>query len=93
MLITNTTFWNGLPADVRSELDKIIVEVTAEVNKQADALNEGDKQRIIDGKTTEIITLTAEQRTAWRDAMKPVWGKFEAEIGADLIKAADAANQ
>ena len=32
----------------RGELDKIIVEVTAEVNKQADALNEGDKQRILE---------------------------------------------
>ncbi|WP_079203600.1 C4-dicarboxylate TRAP substrate-binding protein DctP [Pseudomonas sp. CC6-YY-74] len=93
MLITNTTFWNGLPADVRTELDKIIVEVTAEVNKQADALNEGDKQRILDAKTSEIINLTPEQRGMWRDAMKPVWAKFEGEIGADLIKAADAANQ
>ncbi|MBW5413977.1 MULTISPECIES: C4-dicarboxylate TRAP substrate-binding protein DctP [Pseudomonas] len=93
MLITNTKFWNGLPTDVRSELDKIIVEVTAEVNKQADALNQGDKQRILDAKTTEIITLTPEERAKWRDAMKPVWQKFEGEIGADLIKAADASNQ
>ncbi|MCG7373080.1 C4-dicarboxylate TRAP substrate-binding protein DctP [Pseudomonas luteola] len=93
MLITNTKFWNGLPADVRSELDKIVVEVTAEVNKQADALNQGDKQRILDAKTTEIISLTPEERAKWRDAMKPVWQKFEGEIGADLIKAADASNQ
>ena len=93
MLITNTKFWNGLPADVRSELDKIIVEVTAEVNKQADALNEGDKQRILEAGTTEILTLTPEQRNQWREAMKPVWSKFEGEIGADLIKAAQAANQ
>lgn len=93
MLITNTQFWNGLPADVRSELEKITVEVTEEVNKQAEALNQGDKQRIIDAKTSEIIELTPEQRNAWRDAMKPVWKKFEAEIGPDLIKAAEAANQ
>ncbi|MGH8353224.1 MAG: C4-dicarboxylate TRAP substrate-binding protein DctP [Pseudomonas sp.] len=93
MLITNTKFWNGLPADVRGELEKITAEVTAEVNKQADALNQGDKQRIIAAKTSEIIQLTPEQRTEWRDAMKPVWSKFEGEIGADLIKAADAANQ
>ena len=93
MLITNTKFWNGLPADVRGELDKIIAEVTVEVNKQADALNQGDKQRILEAKTTEIINLTPEQRGMWRDAMKPVWAKFEGEIGADLIKAADAANQ
>ena len=93
MLITNTQFWNGLPADVRSELEKITVEVTEEVNKQAEALNQGDKQRIIDAKTSEIIELTPEQRNAWREAMKPVWKKFEAEIGPDLIKAAEAANQ
>ncbi|ARU90210.1 C4-dicarboxylate TRAP substrate-binding protein DctP [Pseudomonas sp. M30-35] len=93
MLITNTKFWNGLPADVRTELDKILVEVTAEVNKQAEILNEGDKQRIIDAKTSEIITLTPEQRAEWRDAMKPVWKKFEGDIGADLIKAAEASNQ
>ena len=93
MLITNTKFWDGLPADVRDELDKIIAEVTVEVNKQADALNEGDKQRIAEGGTTEILTLTPEQRGQWRDAMQPVWKKFEGEIGADLIKAAQAANQ
>ncbi|WP_339490820.1 C4-dicarboxylate TRAP substrate-binding protein DctP [Pseudomonas sp. EL_65y_Pfl2_R95] len=92
MLITNTKFWNGLPDDVRTELDKILVEVTAEVNKQAEVLNEGDKQRIIDAKTSEIITLTPEQRAEWRDAMKPVWKKFEGDIGADLIKAAEASN-
>ncbi|MBD2836787.1 TRAP transporter substrate-binding protein [Pseudomonas sp. JM0905a] len=93
MLITNTRFWNGLPPDVRSELDKIVEEVTREVNTQADALNQGDKQRIIEAKTSEIIELTPEQRNEWREAMKPVWRKFEAEIGPDLIKAADAANQ
>ncbi|CAN7576161.1 C4-dicarboxylate TRAP substrate-binding protein DctP [Aquipseudomonas alcaligenes] len=93
MLITNTKFWNGLPPDVRSELEKITQEVTAEVNKQAEALNQGDKQRIIEAKTSEIIELTPEQRNEWRDAMKPVWKKFEGEIGADLIKAAEAANQ
>jgi C4-dicarboxylate-binding protein DctP len=92
MVITNTKFWNGLPEDVRGELRKIMDEVSIEVNKQAEALNQGDKQRILDAKTTEIITLNDEQRGKWRDAMKPVWKKFEADIGADLIKAAEAAN-
>ena len=93
MVITNTKFWNGLPADVRGELEKILDEVTVAVNKQADELNQADKQRIIDAGTTEILTLTPEQRGQWRDAMQPVWKKFEGEIGADLIKAAQAANQ
>ncbi|CAB1402954.1 TRAP transporter substrate-binding protein [Pseudomonas fluorescens] len=93
MLITNTKFWNGLPPDVRSELDKIVVEVTAHVNKEAQQLNESDKQRIVAAKTTEIITLTPEEREQWREAMKPVWKKFEADIGPELISAAEAVNK
>jgi len=93
MLITNTKFWNGLPPDVRSELDKIVVEVTAHVNKEAQQLNESDKQRILAAKTTEIITLTPEEREQWREAMKPVWKKFEADIGPELISAAEAVNK
>lgn len=92
MVITNTKFWTGLPDDVRTELRKIMDEVSVEVNKQAEALNQGDKQRILEAKTTEIITLSDEERAKWREAMKPVWKKFEGEIGAELIKAAEAAN-
>lgn len=93
MLITNTKFWDGLPADVRGELEKIVEEVTVEVNKQADALNQKAKADILAAGTTEILELTPEERGKWREAMKPVWKKFEGEIGADLIKAAEAANQ
>ena len=92
MVITNATFWNGLAPDVRSTLEQIMAEVTVEVNKQAEALNQSAKQKIVDAKTSEIIELTPEQRQLWREAMRPVWQKFEGEIGADLIKAADASN-
>jgi C4-dicarboxylate-binding protein DctP len=93
MLITNTKFWNGLSPELRGELDKILVEVTAHVNKEAEQLNQNAKQSIIAAKTTEIITLTPEQRDQWRVAMKPVWKKFEGDIGPELITAAEAANQ
>ena len=93
MLITNTKFWEGLPEDVRSELDEIIDEVTVEVNKQADDLNQKAKQDILAAGTTEILVLTPEERAKWREAMKPVWSKFENDIGADLIKAAEEANK
>ncbi|WP_419735871.1 TRAP transporter substrate-binding protein [Pseudomonas sp. COR18] len=93
MVITNSKFWGGLPPDVRSELEKIMGEVTVEVNRQAEALNQSARQKIVDARTSEIITLTPEERAQWREAMKPVWKKFEGEIGADLIEAADKSNQ
>ena len=92
MLITTSDFWNGLPPDIRAELDKIVVESTAHANKEAERFNQLDKQHVVDAKTTEIITLTQQERSAWRDKMKPVWAKFEKEIGPDLIRAAEASN-
>jgi C4-dicarboxylate-binding protein DctP len=93
MVITNTKFWKGLPDDVRAELETIMAEVSVEVNKQADELNRTAKQDIAKAGTTEIIELTPQQRAEWREAMRPVWKKFEKEIGAELIQAAEKSNQ
>ena len=93
MVITNTKFWNGLPEEVRKTLDEVMAEVTVEVNKQAEALNQASRQRIADSGNSEIITLTPEQRELWREAMRPVWKKFESDIGPDVIAAAEQANQ
>ncbi|RRV19572.1 DctP family TRAP transporter solute-binding subunit [Pseudomonas sp. o96-267] len=93
MVITNTKFWKGLPDDVRSELETIMAEVSVEVIKQADDLNRKAKQDIAKAGTTEIIELTPQQRAEWREAMRPVWKKFEQEIGAKLIQAAEKSNQ
>ncbi|WP_105901711.1 TRAP transporter substrate-binding protein [Vibrio gangliei] len=88
MLITNTEFWNGLPDDIRSQLEQILEEVTAHVNSEAGALNQKAKQAVIDSGTSEIISLSDDERAQWVDAMKPVWAKFEDEIGSDVINAA-----
>jgi len=93
MVITNTKFWKGLPDDVRAELETIMAEVSVEVNKQADDLNRTAKEDIAKAGTTEIIELTPQQRAQWREAMRPVWQKFEKEIGAELIQAAEKSNQ
>lgn len=92
MVIVNTKFWDDLPADVRSGLEEVLAQVSIEVNKKSHELNLGDKQKILDAKTTQIITLTPEERKQWREAMRPVWKKFEGQIGADLISAAEASN-
>ena len=93
MVVTNAKFWSGLPADVREALEKILAEVTVEVNKSSTALNESDRQKIKDSGKTEILPFTAEQRAAWLAAMKPVYDKFTDKIGKDIVEAARAANQ
>jgi C4-dicarboxylate-binding protein DctP len=93
MLLTNVKFWDGLPKDVRGELDKIVLEVTKHNNKVADEINDEAKKKIVAAGTSEIHTLTKEQLAAWRKAMQPVYKKFEGEIGKDVIEAALASNK
>jgi C4-dicarboxylate-binding protein DctP len=92
MIVANAEFWNGLPDDIRAELDKIMAEVTVEVNKLAAEINEQDKQKIIESGRSEIIELTPEERAAWVQAMQPVWEEFQDAIGEEIVEAAKAAN-
>lgn len=93
MVLTNARFWNGLPEDVRTELETILDEVTVKVNDMAKEFQEADKQQIIESGRTEIIQLSEEEREKWRETMKPVWEQFDDEIGAQYIEAAQACNQ
>jgi C4-dicarboxylate-binding protein DctP len=92
MVVTNADWWNALPADVKEGLTKAMAEATKVNNDVANKLNEEAKEKIKSAGTSEIHPLTPEQKAAWREAMKPVWTKFESAIGKDLIDAASAAN-
>lgn len=92
MVVTSEEFWNGLPDDLRKEIKAALDESVAYGNKIASDLNEADKQKIIDSGRSEVIYLTPEQRAKWVEVMKPVWKKFEGEIGKDVIDAASASN-
>ncbi len=93
MVVANAKFWNDLPADVRTTLEKIIAEVTVEVNKSSSALNEGDRKKIQESGKTQILPFSAEQHAAWQKAMQPVYDKFTDKIGKDIVDAARAANK
>ncbi|EXF45665.1 c4-dicarboxylate-binding protein [Pseudomonas sp. BAY1663] len=93
MVVTNTRFWMGMPHQIRYELEAILDEVSYMVNLEAEKLNQADRERIRQSGTSELITLTPEEREAWRDAMRPVWQRFESVIGADIIKAAETVNR
>ena len=92
LLVTSSKWWKGLPKDVRSQLSQIIKEVTEERNAESTKVNLKNRQAIIDAGGV-VRTLSKEQRQAWVEAMKPVWKKFEKDIGADLMEAALASNK
>jgi C4-dicarboxylate-binding protein DctP len=93
MVITNTGWWNGLPADIRAGLKSAMVESIAFGNKVAFDEAAGFRAKVIADKKAEVLPMSKANLAAWRTAMKPVWAKFEDDIGKDLIDAAQAANQ
>jgi C4-dicarboxylate-binding protein DctP len=91
LVVTSTKWWDGLPDDVRTQLATILKEVTEVRNSESTNVNNQNKENII--KAGGIVrTLDTAQRQAWVDAMKPVWQKFEKDIGKDLMDSALKAN-
>lgn len=93
MIVVNANFWNGLPKDIRAELERIIAIVTTEVNRKAEFLNQRDRQNILTSGCCEVLPLSHDDLARWRQILAPVWKRFEADIGLDLIRAAQTANQ
>ena len=93
LVTVNPEFWDGLPADIRSELDSIVHEFSSWANEQAAMINAEGRQKIIDSGVTEVVALTPEEVTNWQQVMRPVWEQFQENIGTELIAAAQAARE
>lgn len=92
LVVSTTEFWEGLPADIRPVLEECLRESIVIGNEAAAAKDLEDRQKIVDSKRSEIITLSEEERLAWVEAMKPVWQQFESAVGKDNLDAAIASN-
>jgi C4-dicarboxylate-binding protein DctP len=88
----NTEFWQALPEDIQAELEVIVEEVNAEVMTMAIQINTDDRETVLQDDPDKILKLTPAQLEQWRAAMKPVWDRFEDEIGEEVIAAALEAN-
>ncbi|MBA5777395.1 DctP family TRAP transporter solute-binding subunit [Stappia sp. F7233] len=91
LLVTSTEWLNSLDDETRTQFLKITEEVTKAGNDAVADAEAKNRQRILEAGAT-IRELTPEQRAKWVEVMKPVWGKFQEDIGEDLINAAVASN-
>jgi C4-dicarboxylate-binding protein DctP len=86
-VIVNKKFWDGLPADVRGELETAMNEATDYANKIAKEKNDQDLEAVkATGKTT-VTVLTPAERAVWRKALIPVHDEMASRIGKDTINA------
>jgi C4-dicarboxylate-binding protein DctP len=84
-VITNKKFWDGLPADVRGELEKAMGEATTYTNDIAQKENDEALEAMKQSGKTEIVSLSDEQKAAWRKALEPVADEMRSRVGGDTI--------
>jgi C4-dicarboxylate-binding protein DctP len=84
-VIVNKKFWDGIPADIRTQLDKAMAEATEYGNSQSQKENDEALAEMKKSGKTELITLTPEQNAAMRKAMAPVYDDVGGRVGKALI--------
>ena len=84
-VIVNKKFWDGLPADIRAELEKAMDEATVYNNSIAQKENTDALAAIKATGKTEIHDPTPEEQKVWRAAMMPVYKSADGRGGKAII--------
>src|SRR5476651_1926184 len=84
-VIVNTKFWNGLPPDIRKQLDKAMDEATDYTNSIAVQENEDALAEIKKSGKTTLHYLTDDQRKAWQTAMAPTYTWAKGRVGQEVL--------
>jgi C4-dicarboxylate-binding protein DctP len=86
VLVINQGFLNSLPGDLRTVVTEAADESTEYNRKIALEVNNASRQKILEAKTSDVSTLTDEQREAFKRAVVPsVWNRYADLIGREII--------
>jgi len=85
-VIVNKPFWDGLPADLRTTLAGCMKDATKIANDNARKDNEDALEAVRKSGRTQIITLTPQEKAAWKRALVKVHKEAEERIPRELIQ-------
>lgn len=85
-VIVDRKFWEGLPADVRGQLEEAMSDATDYTNRIAKEENDKDLDSLRKTGKTAIHVPTPEQRRAFKKALIPVHAEMASRIGKDLLE-------
>lgn len=86
-VIVNKKFWDGLPPDIRGQLEQAMRDATTFEKAIAQRDNDQALEAIKKTGKTQIYTLTVQEQAEWRKALAPVQKAMEDRIGKELISA------
>jgi C4-dicarboxylate-binding protein DctP len=85
-VIVNKKFWDGLPADVRAQLEQAMKEATTYANKIAQEENDASLEGVKKSGKTTVYVPTPEERLALKKAMAPVHIKMADRVGKETLQ-------
>ena len=86
-VITNKKFWDGLPADVRGQLEQAMKEATFYANSIAQEENDNALAKVKASGKTQVYTPTPAERAALKKAMIKTHNEMATRIGKETIDA------
>src|SRR5438034_5446678 len=86
-VIVNKKFWDGLPADIRTTLEGAMKDATKFANDIAKKENDDAIEAVRKSGKTQILTLSADEKAAWKKALVAVHRGNEGRIGKPVIEA------
>ncbi|GAA5179917.1 TRAP transporter substrate-binding protein [Niveibacterium umoris] len=86
-VIVNRKFWEGLPADIRTQLDAAMIEATRYANAIAQKENLDALDAVKKSGKTQVLALTPQERGELKAVLLKVHKEQESRVGAELIKA------
>ena len=84
-VIVNSKFWNGLPADIRQQLEKAMNDATDYTNSIASQENKDALEAIKKSGKTTLHYLTDEQKAEWQKAMRPTYTWAKGRVGQEIL--------
>jgi len=85
-VIVNKKFWEGLPRDIRATLEACMKDATKYANDVAKKDNDDALAAVKKSGRSQFVTLTPQEKAAWRKAMDKAHKENMSRIGADTVK-------
>ena len=85
VVVVNKKFWEGLPADIRGQLEKAMKESTEYANHISAKENDEALDAMKKNAKTTFIVPTAAEMAAMQKAMEPLYNDMASRVGKQLI--------
>ncbi len=86
VVVVNKKFWDGLPSDIRGQLEKAMKEATEFANTTSAQENDEALDAMKKNGKTQFISLTPAEMTQMQNAMEPLYRDMASRVGKQLIE-------